>query len=75
MTFRFPYYVLGLMIFFGALLGRAVCGFLCPFGLLQDLLNRIPFGPKIKTFRGYRKLCRLKYAVLLVLVIGVPVSR
>ncbi len=73
MTFRFPYYVLGLMIFFGALLGRAVCGFLCPFGLLQDLLNRIPFGPKIKTFRGDRVLRSLKYAVLAVLVIIVPV--
>ena len=73
MTFRFPYYVLGLLIFFGALLGRAVCGFLCPFGLLQDLLNRIPFVKKIRTFKGDRKLRRLKYAVLVVLVIGVPV--
>lgn len=72
MTFRFPYYVLGLLIFFGALLGRAVCGFLCPFGLLQDLLNKIPFPKKIRTFKGDRALRRLKYAVLLVLVIGVP---
>ena len=43
MKFRFPYYVLGLLLFFGALLGRAVCGFLCPFGFLQDLLYLIPF--------------------------------
>ena len=28
--FRLPYYVVGLLVFFGALLGRAVCGFLCP---------------------------------------------
>ena len=73
MTFRFPYYVLGLLIFFGAFLGRAVCGFLCPFGLLQDLLNKIPFPKKIRTFKADRGLRRLKYVVLAVLVIIVPV--
>ncbi len=71
-SFRLPYYVLGMLIFFGALLGRAVCGFLCPFGLLQDLLNKIPFPKKIRTFRGDRKLRKLKYVVLAVLVIAVP---
>ena len=74
MTFRFPYYVLGLLIFFGAFLGRAVCGFLCPFGLLQDLLNKIPFPKKIRTFKADRRLRRLKYVVLAVLVIIVPVA-
>ena len=73
LTFRFPYYVLGLLIFFGAILGRAVCGFLCPFGLLQDLLNRIPFPKKIRTFRGDRKLRKLKYIVLILMVIIGPV--
>ena len=73
MTFRFPYYVLGLLIFFGAFLGRAVCGFLCPFGLLQDLLNKIPFPKKVRTFKADRGLRRLKYVVLAVLVIIVPV--
>lgn len=72
-TFRFPYYVLGLLIFFGAFLGRAVCGFLCPFGLLQDLLNKIPFPKKIRTFKADRGLRHLKYVVLAVLVIIVPV--
>ena len=73
MTFRFPYYVLGLLIFFGAFLGRAVCGFLCPFGLLQDLLNKIPFPKKIRTFKADRGLRRLKYVVLIVLVVIVPI--
>ncbi len=72
MTIRLPYYVLGLLIFFGALLGRAVCGFLCPFGLLQDLLNKIPLGRKVRTFKGDRKLRKVKYAVLLGLVILGP---
>jgi len=70
--FRFPYYVLGLLIFFGALLGRMICAFLCPFGLLQDLVYRIPFVKKVRTFRGERVLRKLKYAVLIVLVIVLP---
>ena len=70
---RFPYYVVGLLLFFGALLGRAVCGFLCPFGLVQDLLHRLPFPRrKLGAFPGDRLLRKLKYAVLLVLVIGLP---
>lgn len=70
--FRFPYYVLGLLLFFGALLGRAVCGFLCPFGLLQDLLHKLPFVKKIKTFRADKYLRFVKYAVLVLLVIVLP---
>lgn len=71
LKFRFPYYVLGLLIFFGALLGRAVCGFLCPFGWLQELLNLIPF-PKRNAFRADRPLRKLKYVVLALLVIVLP---
>ena len=37
MQSRFPFYVLGLLVLFGAVLGRVVCGLLCPFGLVQDL--------------------------------------
>ena len=70
--FKFPYYVLGLLIFFGAVLGRLACGFLCPFGLMQDLLHRIPFPKKIKTFMGDKTLRKLKYAVLIALVIVLP---
>ena len=48
-NFKFAYYVIGFLIFVGAILGRLVCGFLCPFGLIQDLLNKIPFPKKIRT--------------------------
>ena len=30
------FYVFGLLLAFGVIFGRAVCGFLCPFGLLQE---------------------------------------
>ena len=66
---KIPYYVVGLLVFFGALLGRAVCGFLCPFGFLQELIHRIPFPKKIKSFRGDKLLRRLKYLILALLVV------
>ncbi len=66
---RFPAYVLGTLVLFGVLLGRLVCGFLCPFGLLQDLLDRVPL-PKLKLPRRLDKPLRyLKYAVLILLIV------
>ena len=73
MRFRFPYYVLGLLVFFGALLGRTVCGFLCPFGWLQELLNAVPFPKKTNRFRLDRPLRKGKYIVLALLVVILPV--
>ena len=66
-----PLYVLGTLAVFGALLGRAVCAFLCPIGLLQELLYKIP-SPKIPKGRWSRRLSGMKYAVLAVFVIGIP---
>lgn len=69
---RFSFYVLGMLMLFGIILGRAVCGFLCPFGLVQDLLHKIPL-PKLKVpGKLDRPLRYVKYAVLLFLVILLP---
>ena len=68
--FGFSYYVAGFLLLVGALTGRFVCGWLCPFGWIQELLHRIPFRWKIRTFRGDRALRFVKYAVLAVLVIA-----
>ena len=72
MTFKFPYYVLGLLIFFGAILGRVVCGFLCPFGLLQELLALIPFPFKKNRFKADRPMRCIKYIILLLCVVILP---
>ena len=40
-NFRFSFYVVGFLVFIGAIFGRFVCGWLCPFGLFQDLLHKI----------------------------------
>ena len=66
--FRFSYYITGILILFGVLLGRFICGFLCPFGWFQELLHKIP-SPKLSTKR-LKPLRYLKYAVLLVMVVA-----
>lgn len=71
-NYKFTFYVSGFLIFIGALLGRFVCGWLCPFGLVQDLLHKIPFPKKIRTLRGDGLLRKLKYLVLVVFVILMP---
>ena len=71
-NFKFAYYVIGFLIFIGAMIGRVVCGFLCPFGLIQDLLHKIPFPKRISTFRGDKILRKLKYVIFLVFVILLP---
>ena len=70
--FKFPCYVLGLMIFFGAAFGRLICGFLCPFGFLQDLLFKVPLPKKLRSFCGDAQLRYMKYAVLLIMVLILP---
>jgi polyferredoxin len=64
-------YVYGLLALFGLTLGRAICGFLCPFGLIQELLYKIPLK-KIRNSKLFPILQRIKYVVLFVLVIGIP---
>lgn len=71
-NFKFAFYVSGFLVFTGALIGRFVCGWLCPFGLLQDILHKIPFPRKIGSFRGDKLLRKLKYLILAVFVILLP---
>ena len=71
-NFKFAYYISGFLIFTGAITGRLVCGWLCPFGLFQDLLYKIPFVKKIGTFKGDWMLRKLKYMILIVFVLLLP---
>ncbi|MDR0434617.1 MAG: 4Fe-4S binding protein [Gracilibacteraceae bacterium] len=70
--YQFSFYLFGFFLIIGTVLGRFVCGFLCPFGLIQDLLGRIPFPKKIRTFKGDRGLRLVKYVILAVFVILLP---
>ncbi len=64
-------YVLGILLLFGVLLGRTVCGWLCPAGMLQELLYRIP-TPKLRKSRVTRVLSYLKYVILAVFAVILP---
>lgn len=68
----FPFYVLGTLITIGALFGRIVCGWLCPFGLVQDLLFKIPPKKKIRRLPGEKYLRKTRYVVLVVMCILLP---
>ena len=68
--FKFTYYITGFFILLGVLLGRFICGFLCPFGWFQDLLHKIP-SKKLSTAK-LKPMRYLKYAVLVIFVILLP---
>ena len=64
------YYVFGILMLYGLILGRTICGWLCPLGLIQELLHKIP-TPKLKKNRVTRALSYLKYVILAVFVVGI----
>lgn len=63
-----PYLVIGFLMLVGSLIGRAICGWACPFGFFQDLLNKIPS----KKFKGFNWLSYIKYVVLILFVFVLP---
>ena len=68
---KLPYYIFGILMLYGFLFGRWICGFLCPFGLIQDLLYKIK-TPKLKKNRFTRVASYFKYILLVVFVIIIP---
>lgn len=68
-----PYYMIGIILLYGFLFGRWICGFLCPFGLVQDLVYKIK-SPKVKKGRVTRAFSGLKYVLLLLFVVVIPLA-
>ena len=68
---KLPTYVFGIILLYSIILGRTICGFLCPVGLLQELLYKIK-TPKVRKSKITRCLSYFKYVLLAVLVIGLP---
>lgn len=66
--YRFGFYATGIVLAIGVVLGRAVCGFLCPFGLIQELLHKIP-SPKLHLPKW---MTYIKYGLLAIFVILLP---
>ena len=69
---KYPFYVIGYLALIGVILGRFVCGWLCVFGLIQELLYKIPV-PKLTVSQKPDKLLRfMKYFFLIVFVLLLP---
>lgn len=66
------YYVVGVILLFGVLFGRLICGFLCPFGLIQDLLHKLP-SPKPRLPRRLDRSLRWGKYLSLAAVVILPV--
>ena len=70
---HFPFYVLGLLIIFGVLFGRLICGWACPFGLVQELLYKLP-TPKIKLSPALQRFTLLKYVITVLFMVVLPLA-
>ena len=66
------YYVGGILLLYSVLFGRMICGWVCPFGLIQELFYKIN-TPKMKKGPVTRILSYLKYVILVFFVFIVPV--
>ena len=67
-TQQLPLFLFGFFIVIGLIVGRAACGWLCPFGLIQDVMFKI----KTRKFRIPGFLNYGKYLILIVFVIILP---
>lgn len=69
-------YLLGFFALLGGLLGRFVCGWLCPFGLIQEGLYHLPLPKWKPDYRSVlnRRLGYGRYAALAVFVIALPLA-
>ncbi len=67
----FPFLALGVLVVTGSLVGRLLCGWVCPFGLVQDLMFKVPTRRK---FRTPQALWWIKYVLLAVMVVAIPLA-
>ena len=67
------WYVGGTLLLYSILFGRMICGWLCPFGFIQELVYKIK-TPKLKKNKFTRLLSYLKYVILVFFVFIVPIT-
>ncbi len=67
-THRFPWFLIGFLGIIGLISGRFTCGWLCPFGFVQDMVHSF----KKLNIRIPRPLYYFKYVVLVTLVFIIP---
>lgn len=70
MNYSFSFYVVGFVLAIGVIFGRLICGYICPFGLVQELIHKIP----VKKFKLPKWTTYIKYIILVVFVLILPVA-
>jgi polyferredoxin len=61
---EFPWIVLGIIFLIGAVIGRALCGWVCPIGFIQDIITTLKNKLDVVSPRTHKGGKRFKYLVL-----------
>ncbi len=61
---KIPYLAMATVILVGAVLGRWICGWLCPFGFLSDIFDRFSKHKKFPKKAGYIKFVLLGIIII-----------
>ncbi|MHA1265490.1 MAG: 4Fe-4S binding protein [Candidatus Helarchaeota archaeon] len=74
----FPFLAFGIFLLFGIVMGRASCGWVCPFGFILDLCYYIPTKKRVPGYQFNQQLSKVKFAILFLtffvaIVIGIVV--
>jgi len=65
----FPWIPLASFFLVAAVLGRSLCGWVCPFGLVQDLMGYVKIKRLEVSARTHNWMINIKYLVLLVVLL------
>ena len=61
-----PYITIGIFLLFGILFGRATCSWVCPFGFIQEIIEKFPQN-KVKPDQNTEKLLsNIPYLIILI---------
>src|SRR5213594_4555254 len=60
----FPWLPIGIILVVGAILGRFMCGWICPVGFLQDVITSVKGRVNAVERRAHLYWIRLKYALV-----------
>ncbi|MFW9934309.1 MAG: 4Fe-4S binding protein [Candidatus Thorarchaeota archaeon] len=64
----FPYIAVGVILIVPILVGRSFCGWICPFGFVQDLLALTPIRKRYPSKQWDQRLKSIKYVILFVVL-------
>jgi len=62
----FPFLSIGLLCIFGVIFGRGYCGWVCPFGLIQDIMNWLPVHKTVPSKETNQTFNKVKYIFLFI---------